>query len=432
VVARRQGNPTNPFRFGALALDEAFTDREEEIRELAADVRNGQDVVLFAPRRYGKSSLIWRVAQQLVRDGVLVAQVDLMRTPTREKLAEKLAKAIYDEIASPLFRARERLRMFAGLRIAPTATIDPEDGSLSFNFDARARREDLDATLEGLLALPGRLAAERGRRVALVLDEFQEVVEIDSGLLKLMRSVFQEQPEVAHVYLGSARHMIERIFNDEHEPFWRSAKQRELGAIPRAPFERYVLEAFARTGKALDAHTCAAALDITGGHPYATQELCYFLWEETPAGEPAASESSAGKSSAGKSSAGKTPAGEPAASESSAGKSSAGKTPAGETAAGARLERALSATLRSEHAHFSLLWSRAAAAQRRVLQALAAEQPGRPLSDEYRRRHALPVVATVQTALGALSAAELVRRIARGEYRIAEPFLAEWITLNES
>ncbi len=386
-MPRSSGKPTNPFRFGALALDEAFTDREEEICELAADVRNGQDVVLFAPRRYGKSSLIWRVAQQLVGDGVLVAQVDLMRTPTKGKLAEKLAKTIHDEIASPLFRARERLRMFAELRIAPTATIDQEDGSLSFSFDARAGREDLDATLEGLLALPGRLAAERGRRVALVLDEFQEVVEIDSGLLKLMRSVFQEQPEVSHVYLGSARHMIERIFNDEQEPFWRSAKQRELGAIPRAPFGRYAVESFERTGKRLDTEVCAAALDITHGHPYATQELLYFLWEETPAGGTTTSE---------------------------------------------RLERALTSTLHSEHAHFSLLWSRAAAAQRRVLQALAAEQPARPLSSEYGQRHSLPVTATVQTALAALSAAELVVRVGRGEYRIAEPFLAEWIALNES
>ena len=386
-MARGSASPINPFRFGALALDEAFTDRDAEIHELMADVRNGQDVVLFAPRRYGKSSLIWRVAQRLVGEGVLVAQVDLMRTPTREKLADKLAKTIHDEIASPLFRARERLRVFAGLRIAPTVTIDPEDGSLSFSFDARASRQDIDATLEGLLALPGRLAAERGRRVALVLDEFQEVVEIAPGMLELMRSVFQEQPEVAHVYLGSARHMIERIFNDEHEPFWRSAKQRELGAIPRAPFERYAREGFARTGKTLDARACAALLDMTGGHPYATQELLYFLWEETPAAE---------------------------------------------TAEGERLERALIATLRSEHAHFSLLWSRAASAQRRVLQALAAEQPGRPLSGEYRRRHALPVAATVQTALGALTALEIVGRSGRGEYRIAEPFLAEWVNRNET
>jgi uncharacterized protein len=389
LVARDESlsSLSNPFRFGALALDEAFTDRDAELRELGADIRNGQDVVLSAPRRYGKSSLIWRVAQRLVREGVLVAQVDLMRTPTKEKLAEKLAKAIHEEVASRLFRARERLRVFSGLRIEPTVTIDPQDGSLSFSFDARAGRREIDATLEGLLALPGRLAAERGRRVALVLDEFQEVVEIDPGLLKLMRSVFQEQPEVAHVYLGSARHMIERIFNDEHEPFWRSAKQIALGAIPRAPFEHYAAERFQDTGKTLTAPTCAGVLDITGGHPYATQELLYCLWEETPVGGSAEQD---------------------------------------------QLERALNAALRSEHAHFSVLWSRASAAQRRVLGALAAEQPGRPLSGEYRRQHSLPVAGTVQTALGALGAQELVERIGRGEYRIAEPFLAEWINRNES
>lgn len=128
-------------------------------------------------------------------------------------------------------------------------------------------------------------------------------------------------------------------------------------------------------------------LELTGGHPYATQELLYFLWEETPSGE---------------------------------------------TADAARLQRALDAVLRSEHAHFSLLWSGAAAAQRRVLQALSVEQPGRPLSSDYQRRHALPSTATVQTALAALSGAEVLSRVGRGEYRIAEPFLAEWIARNES
>jgi hypothetical protein len=43
--------PVNPFRFGPLALDEAFTDRRAEIDALVADARNGQDVVVFAPRR---------------------------------------------------------------------------------------------------------------------------------------------------------------------------------------------------------------------------------------------------------------------------------------------------------------------------------------------------------------------------------------------
>src|SRR3954471_324947 len=135
----------NPFRYGALALDDAFTNRERELKELTADVENGQDVVIFAPRRLGKSSLVWRASQRLVRRHVLVAHVDLMTTPTKARLAEKLAKTIHDDIASPLYRAKERLRVFQGLRIAPTVTVDPDDGSFSFSFSASVAREDLDA-----------------------------------------------------------------------------------------------------------------------------------------------------------------------------------------------------------------------------------------------------------------------------------------------
>jgi uncharacterized protein len=309
---------------------------------------------------------------------VLVAQVDLMRAPTKDQLAAKLAKTIHEELATRLWNAKERLKVFAGLRIQPTITLDPNDGTVSFSFDARAAKSDIDATLEELLTMPGRIAADRGRPVVLVLDEFQEIVEIDSALIKLMRSVFQEQPDVAHIYLGSKRHMMRRIFNDENEPFWRSAKQMELAVIPPDLFASYALERFEQTGKRLDPDVCAEALGLTGGHPYATQELLYFLWELST------------------------------------------------------LEEALDATLRSEHSHFSLVWDGASAAQKRVLQALAREQPGRPLSTDYQSRHSLPPTPTVQTALNALERGELVRKLGRGEYEIAEPFLTEWIRRYES
>jgi uncharacterized protein len=379
--------PTNPFRFGPLALDEAFTDRQDEIDSLVADARNGQDVVVFAPRRYGKSSLVWRVAQELVKDGVLVAQVDLMRTPTKDQLAAKLAKTIHEELATRLWNAKERLKVFAGLRLQPIITVNPNDGAVSFSFDARAAPDDIDATLEELFTTLGRIAAERERRVVLVLDEFQEVVDIDPGLIKLMRSVFQEQPEVAHIYLGSKRHMMRQIFNDENEPFWRSAKQTELGVIPPDLFAPYAHARFEKTGKRLEADACERALELTGGHPYATQELLYFLWEAT-----------------------------------SPGKSANVST----------IDAALDATLRSEHSHFSLIWEGVSSAQKRVLQALAQESPGRPLSSDYQRRHALPATPTVQTALTALERGELVKRERRGEYQIAEPFLTEWVQRYES
>ena len=216
----------NPFNFGDIALDAGFADRRQELAELTADIRNGQNVVVFAPRRYGKSSLVWRAAQSLVaRPEVLVAQVDLMLTATKEQLAAALAKAIYEEIATPLFRVRERMtQVVSGLRIAPVVTVDPQTGELGFSFRAGHERADVDATLEALFELPARLAASRGKRVAIVFDEFQEILSLDRQFPNLMRAVFQAQPEVAHVYLGSKRHVLEQIFSDRNEQFWRSAQ----------------------------------------------------------------------------------------------------------------------------------------------------------------------------------------------------------------
>lgn len=373
----------NPFNFGDLALDRGFADREEELRELRNDMRNGQNVVIFAPRRYGKSSLLWRAVQQLVRDGTLVAQVDLMRTTTKEQLAAALSKAIFDDIATPLYRARERAaEIFRGLRVRPLMTIDPSDGSVGFSIATGHSAADVHATIERLLELPAELAAERKRRVVLVFDEFQEILSIDPHLPALMRSVFQTQPDVSHVYLGSKRTLMHRLFNDANEPFWRSARQMELGPIPMAAFAKWIRKRFEQTGRAVADEALARVLAITGGHPYATQELCYWLWDETAEGEEATV---------------------------------------------VTVDAALDRVLRTEGAHFTRIWDTIALTQRLVLQAVARDPPEQITSTAYRALHGLPAASSVQKATSALVNAELLRRDGPGCYAISEPFLAEWV-----
>ena len=213
-----------------------------------------------------------------------------------------------------------------------------------------------------------------------MLDEFQEVVEIDRRLPNLMRAVFQRQPEVAHVYLGSKRHMMQRIFNDENEPFWRSAKQVELGVIERAPFAAYIKHQFERTDRYIAAEAVDAILDSTGGHPYATQELCYFAWQETAADERAEAERRRGRADQG----------------------AALRARPLQPAVGARVERAAAAADRAR--------ARAGAPADRRLP--APPQPSAP--------------STVQRAVEALERDELVARD-RGSVRIVEPFLAAWL-----
>jgi hypothetical protein len=375
-------SPRNPFHFGNFVIDE-FADREAELAEVTADMRNGQDLVLFAPRRIGKSSLVLKAAANLRRKKGLVAYLNLMTTPNKARFAERLATAIYADIAAPKAKLKDKaLAMFQGLRIVPTVTVDPADGRIGFSFGVGHAEADLDGTIEMLLELPARIAAERDQRVVLVLDEFQEIVDLDPNFPKLLRSVFQEQPDVSHVYLGSKRHVMRDLFSDANEPFWRSAKQMEIGLIPPPLFAPFIRRRFLETNKEVDEEVCDRLLQVTRGHPYATQELCYSLWEQTPFDGHAE---------------------------------------------GDLLDRALGLVLQSEHAHFSLVWDGLAAGQRVLLEALAQE-PGRPLAGEYRTRHRLAGPSSVQGALGALVDRELVEREADGSYRVMEPFLTEWLT----
>lgn len=369
----------NPFNYGDLVSDESFTDRQDELAQLKSDIQNGQNVALIAPRRFGKSSLVKAAVSDLIADGLLVVEVDLMTTPTKEKLAAKLAKSIHDDIATVVFNAKERLRVFSTLRVVPVVTVDL-DGSTSFSFTTSRSEADIDDTLERLFELPATIAADAGKRVVIYFDEFQEITDLDPHLPALMRAIFQRQADVAHIYAGSKRDMMHRLFNDENEPFYCSAKTMEIGAIPAALFTEFIKAQFDRTDRGVSEGAVERLLDITKGHPYATQELAYALWEEVPEGFTASMDD---------------------------------------------LEAAITSVLRAENTHFALVWESATRAQKLLLQALATEA-GKPFSQGYQKRHQLESSSQVQRALGPLIDGELVAKES-GVYDISEPFLREWI-----
>jgi len=78
--------------------------------------------------------------------------------------------------------------------------VDPLDGGLSFSFAGGHTAEDIDATLEHLFRMLAETAADRKRRVVLIMDEFQEVVDIDPGLTQLWISTGQLRVAPHDVY----------------------------------------------------------------------------------------------------------------------------------------------------------------------------------------------------------------------------------------
>ncbi len=373
----------NPFHYGEVVTGTYFTDRKAELVEFIADVRSGQNLVIISPRRYGKTSLVFQSLERLKQEGALVAYLDLFRTPTKDRFADHLAEVIYSGLVAPLERLWQRaVDVFQKLPVRPKITIN-QDGTPSFEFAAGERERDIDRTIESLLALPGQIARERRRRVALVIDEFQEVISIDPHLPALMRAVFQLQSEVAHVFLGSRRHLMQRVFTNENEPMYRLAKPmvlREIGAEDFAPF---IHERFATTGQRITDDAVQRILEVTEGHPHDTQELCYFTWAIAAAEETAA-------------------------------------TPD-------LVKRALDRVIEAENAHYTTLWDGLSPHRRLVLAALVSGGGKAVYSSEYRRQNRLGAASSVQRTLAYLVEHELVELSSDGTYAVPDVFLRSWI-----
>lgn len=374
----------NPFRYGSAVSGQYFVGREQEMAELEMDMRSGQNVVIISPRRYGKTSLVLAVAERLRDQGVLVAYLDLMTCPSKELLADRLATALYGELVGFKDRAWHRLQeSFAGTSLRPTVTLGP-DGTPSVELGAGERSRDVDATLMRLLELPEKIAEDRGKRVVVVLDEFQEAPEIDKQLPALIRSVWQRQQNVSHVFLGSRRHTMTRLFTHENEPMYRMAKPMPLDPIGAEVFSTYIRDRFAATGQRIAEGSVSRILEITDCHPHDTQELAHFAW---------------------------------------------GLAATEQTVATPELiDRALDRVLRAENARYTEIWSRLTNHQRLVLGALVASGGASAIySESYRRQHRLGAPGSVSRSLKALLESDLVEETLPGTYRVPDTYLRAWL-----
>ncbi len=371
-----------PFRFGQVVSDEYFVGRAAEIASLTVDLRTATNVVLISPRRFGKTSLVLRVLHALEREGVLVAYVDLLRTPSKERFASHLAAAVYHGLLGPGAQALQRAtEWFGQLRVRPKITLN-QDGTPSFEFAGGAPSQDVDATMEHLLEMPQTIARERKRRVVIVFDEFQEVLELDPSLPGVMRSVFQQQGEVAHVFLGSRQHLLRKVFADRHQPLYRLARPMALGPIEDAAFAPYIRERFAAGHSQITHDGIETLLQLTGGQPNDTQELAHFTWVRAIA--------------------------------------------EGSPATGETVQRALREVVSAESARFIVVWDNLSPLQRRVLSA-AAHDDTRLYASEVRQRFQLGDPSGLQKALQRLSDLELIETVQRGTYRVPDLFLRAWL-----
>lgn len=257
---------TNPFKFGTIVDGPYFTDREEELVIIASHLNSENHLTLISPRRFGKTSLIRKVINESQRKNIFL---DMQLILSSEDFASQLLRRIYR--IYPVQKLKSYIKTF---RLIPVVNINPVTGETEISFNPGAK--DF-IPLEDVLNLIEKLGSAKNK-IIVVLDEFQEIFRISSGLDRFLRSVMQNHKHINYIFMGSGESMIREIFEKKSSPFYRFGSLMTLSKIERDKFLHFLIEKFAVVSDK-SKEISESILDITDSHPYYTQQLAFTVWE---------------------------------------------------------------------------------------------------------------------------------------------------------
>lgn len=266
----------SPFVFGVRVEGDAFTDRKEETKRLKMNFLYGVNTILISPRRMGKTSLVDKACALVKSDSVKIAKMDAFGCRSEADFVDSFATAVIRATSSKWEEWIENAKTFLS-RFVPKVTFgqDPvNDFSISFEYNTG------NNAVEDILRLPERIAAQKGCRLVVCVDEFQQIGEFPDSLTfqKKLRSVWQLQSHVSYCLYGSKKHMMENMFQRQDYPFYRFGDLFYLGKISESDWIEYIRGRFEITGKEISEELARRICEVTERYSSYVQQLAWFVW----------------------------------------------------------------------------------------------------------------------------------------------------------
>lgn len=370
----------NPFYLQEVPVDAPFCNRRGEIKELQAYAEARANVVLFSPRRYGKTSLVKRIQNILSSKGAITLFADFFGVASVDDVASRLAKAVFviTHKKDPLWKSA--LRAMKSFR--PVLKPDPS-GGISLSVEpSGAVKSGLDLLEETMNSLREFVSTTQSL-VHVALDEFQEIVTLKEALQVegIMRTQIQQQ-QASYIFIGSRRRILLGIFNERQRPFFQSAINYPLELLPSDELAEFIVDQFKKSQRKCTLTMAKKLASLTGFHPYYSQKLAFFVYELS-------------------------------------------KTVTEET-----INRGMERLILSEKPVFEAILQGLSPHQRLLLQALAKEAAPKLLASGYIQKHGLGSVGGVQHSSKQLEELDLIEKDKEtGGWRPVDPILTIWLRM---
>jgi hypothetical protein len=265
-----------PFIYGVAAEERYFTDREKETKRLLLNFENGINTIIISPRRWGKTSLVNKVAEQMkANQQIRIVRMDAFSVRTQEDFYRMFAAEIIKQTAT---RAEEWLenakRFLSSLVPVITMSADPMN---PVSFSLKSVTQDFG---EEVLTLPERIAKEKGINLVICIDEFQQIGEMPDTLTvqKTLRSVWQHHKHTSYCLFGSKQHMMKNLFQSRKMPFYQFGDMFFIKRIPTEKWVPFIVSRFADSGKAISPELAQKICDAVDNYSSYVQQLAWNVF----------------------------------------------------------------------------------------------------------------------------------------------------------
>lgn len=259
-----------------IALGDAFINREKERRYLIGRIKSNKHSVLIAPRRYGKTSLVMQVAQDMK---LPYCAIDLLAAYNedyvRDQILDKVSRLVMDLLPS-LTKAKQKLiTIFKQMK--PEISLGAFGQRLSLNLSSSPLQD-----ITALLLKLDETAKVFKKRAVIFLDEFQQISQLKhyQAIEAAIRHAVERSENIAYVFSGSNRQLLNQMFGDQGRPLYRLCQTITLERMEKEVYIPHLQQlAILRWKKKLDKNVIERIFSLTELHPYYMNVLCQLLWE---------------------------------------------------------------------------------------------------------------------------------------------------------
>ena len=258
-----------------VATDGSFCNREKERAALKRCIEMHEHVVLVAPRRYGKTSLITQVLKENDFPGI---SIDFFFVLTQAEVLKNIADGVSTIVSSLL----PPTKLASNKLIDSIIALNPK---LTFNLMGQkleiSTKQTTEKSISELLLALDQFAEKAKKTCVMVFDEFQQIGELkeNHAVEAAIRHAVERSRNVSYIFCGSKRHLLNEMFSDKSRPLYHLCDLMNIERIASGCYEPFLNKmAKKRWKQVLEGDALTEINYLTESHPYYVNALCRRLW----------------------------------------------------------------------------------------------------------------------------------------------------------